>query len=66
LVPEGAFDSVAASLDAAAPHLSEAERAELQAAYLGNLTWKRACDAVEGDFASLPDAIEGTEGAGRR
>jgi hypothetical protein len=58
-IPEGSFDSVAASLVDAAPHLSEPERAALQAAYLGNLTWNRACEAVGIDFASLPNKVGG-------
>jgi hypothetical protein len=43
---------------ASAPHLSAAERDELRAAYLGNLTWETACAAVDLPFASLPDATE--------
>jgi hypothetical protein len=30
-----------------APHLREADREELLSAYLGNLTWRDACDAVD-------------------
>jgi hypothetical protein len=63
LIPEGAFASVAASLDDAAPHLAEAEHAELQAAYLGNMTWSDACAAVSIDPKSLPDTAP-SESAG--
>jgi hypothetical protein len=38
-IEEGRIETVGASLDAAVPHLSDGERAELQAAYLGNITW---------------------------
>jgi hypothetical protein len=49
--------AVAASLDEAAPHLTYAERGELQAAYLGNISWEHACDAVGVRFDSLPDTV---------
>jgi hypothetical protein len=39
-------EALAAALPAAAPHLDADGRAELQAGYLGNLTWLEACDAV--------------------
>jgi hypothetical protein len=49
---------LAQSLPEAAPHLHELERGELHDAYLGNLTWDVACEAV-----GIPgDAL--SEGAG--
>jgi hypothetical protein len=56
-LPEAGLNTVAASLDQAAPYLSDAERGELQAAYLGNITWQQACDAVGVRFDSLPDTV---------
>lgn len=50
-------EDLAASLDDAAPHLSEAERAQLQHAYLGNLTWRQACHAIGVPFDELPDTV---------
>lgn len=44
-IPDAAGD-LESSLPTAAPHLSEAGRAELRAAYLGNLTWASAGRAV--------------------
>jgi len=54
-IAEGAPSAVAASLDEAAPHLDEPERAALQHAYLGNLTWEAACEATGIPFSALPD-----------
>lgn len=45
-LPTGSPEAVAASLPAAAPHLAPDERFELESAYLGNITWREACDAV--------------------
>ena len=42
----GSPEAVAASLAAGAPHLAPDERFELESAYLGNITWRQACDAV--------------------
>ena len=56
-LPEGEPDAVAATLDEAAPHLDEAERAALQHAYLGNLTWEEACAAIGVPFAALPTTV---------
>lgn len=54
---------VAASLDRAAPHCSEHEKAELQAAYLGNITWESACQAIGLDHTTvLPDTVAGRPG----
>jgi hypothetical protein len=50
---------LAAGLDDAAPHVSESERAELQGAYLGNLTWDSACDALGFPPGSLPATTDG-------
>lgn len=53
-IPEASWDAVAASLDLSAPHLNDSERAELQAGYLGNLTWEDACQATGVRFGSFP------------
>jgi hypothetical protein len=42
----GTDDYLERTLAVAAPHLSDGERAELHAAYLGNMTWEQACEAV--------------------
>lgn len=55
-VDGGTGAEVAASLDDAAPHLDDAQRAQLQRAYLGNLTWPDACEAVGITFDELPDS----------
>jgi len=57
LIAEGSIDAVAASVDNAAPHLSKPDRARLEAAYLGNITWRQACNAAGIAFDSLPDAV---------
>jgi hypothetical protein len=44
------------TLHEAAPHLDEQERRELHDAYLGNLTWDDAGDAVGIAHGSLPDS----------
>lgn len=46
-VPAATDEALARSLVDAAPHLDEAGRAALRAAYLGNLTWDAAAAAVE-------------------
>lgn len=51
-------NEVAGSLDDAAPHLCEEERADLQEAYLGNLTWDWACEAIGIPFSALPATTE--------
>ncbi len=56
-IADGTPEAVARSLGDAAPHLSEAEKAELQHAYLGNVTWQQACDTIGIDFALLPNEI---------
>lgn len=45
-VPGGTVDEVAGSLPAAAPHLDDAGRHELAAAYLGNVRWEDALAAL--------------------
>lgn len=42
----GSSEALAASLPAGAPHLAPDERFELESAYLGNITWRQACEAV--------------------
>lgn len=54
---------LAAVLDAAAPHLSDSERADLQVAYLGNLTWDKACAAVGFPLGTLPSATDEIDAA---
>jgi hypothetical protein len=55
--PAGTPDALAASVRDAAPHLDPAQREQLEAAYLGNLTWTDACAATGVDFDALPDRI---------
>jgi hypothetical protein len=55
---DGDVDAVAASLDDAAPHLDDRERAALQASYLGQLTWATVCEALGVDHGGLPDTFE--------
>lgn len=45
-LPEATEEAVRTSLRDAAPHRTEAERAELADGYLGNLTWEQAAAAV--------------------
>ena len=40
------------------------ERVELRHAYLGNVTWADACDAVALALDSLPDTADDAVGAG--
>jgi hypothetical protein len=56
--PDGEWDAVAASLDDAAPHLDDRDRAALQQAYLGQLTWAHVCDALGVEYDSLPDTLD--------
>jgi hypothetical protein len=49
LIDAAGRQAVESSLPDAAPHLDDAERAELLDAYLGNLTWDAACAAVDLD-----------------
>jgi hypothetical protein len=59
VVPEGTSEHLERILPDSAPHLNPSEREELHAAYLGNLTWAAACDAVGLPFESLPDTTAG-------
>lgn len=43
---EGSEDHLASVLATSAPHLDKTAREELRDGYLGNLTWKSACEAV--------------------
>ena len=55
-LPDVTDEHLEGILPDAAPHLDELERRELHDAYLGNLTWDEACDAVGIPRGSLPDA----------
>lgn len=57
-VPEGTDTALEALLPASAPHLSRGDRDELQAHYLGNITWCEACDATGLDCALLPESTD--------
>lgn len=56
-IPQGTPEALGGSLATAAPHLSDLERNDLAAHYLGQLTWRQACDAIGVDFALLPETI---------
>lgn len=60
--PDATDEHLERVLPVAAPHLDELERRELHDAYLGNLTWGEACDAVGVPRGSLPDATAAREG----
>jgi hypothetical protein len=45
-LPQGSDEYLERTLPAGAPHLGMTERDEIRAAYLGNLTWDQARDAV--------------------
>jgi hypothetical protein len=55
-LPDAADEHLERTLPEAAPHLDDLERRELHDAYLGNLTWDDACDAVGIPRGSLSDA----------
>jgi hypothetical protein len=57
-IPEGTNAALHTSLPSAAPHLSDAERRELHAHYLGNITWRSACDATGLEFSLLPESTD--------
>ena len=57
-IDEATPERLAAALDYAEPHLSDGERAELQTAYFGNLTWGEACDALGFPPGSLPQTTD--------
>lgn len=50
---QGADEYLERTLAVAAPHLTDDERAELHAAYLGNMTWEQACEAVGFEYGAL-------------
>jgi hypothetical protein len=62
-LPQAANEHLERTLPEAAPHLDERERRELHDAYLGNLTWDEACDAVGIPRGTPPRAARGTIGA---
>jgi hypothetical protein len=64
-VAEVSDEHLERTLPEAAPHLDELERGELHDAYLGNLTWDDAGDAVGIPHGSLPDPVT-TEQSGNR
>ena len=43
---EGSDEVLTKTLADSAPHLTAGDREQLRNAYLGNLTWRSACDAV--------------------
>jgi hypothetical protein len=53
----GRPEDLARALPDGAPHLDDAGRRQLHDAYLGNLTWDAACEAVGIPFATLPDTV---------
>jgi hypothetical protein len=55
---DGTDSALQAVLPASAPHLAASERQELHAHYLGNITWRQACDATGLDIASLPNSTD--------
>ncbi len=56
-LPEADDERLQRSLRDAAPHLDDLERRELHDAYLGNLTWDAACEAVGIPRGLLSDAV---------
>jgi hypothetical protein len=54
-VAGGGAGQLKQSLPESAPHLNEPKRRDLAAAYLGNLTWRAACEAVGISFDLLPE-----------
>jgi hypothetical protein len=58
LTPEGTDAALDRVLSSGAPHLAAAQRDELHAHYLGNITWPRACDATGLDPAVLPESTD--------
>jgi hypothetical protein len=57
LLAEASDEHLARTLPEAAPHLDELEHRELHDAYLGNLTWDAAGDAVGIPYGSLPGSV---------
>ncbi len=52
---DGSAEALRRALPRAVPHLDQRQQDELGTAYLGNLTWREACAAVELPFDALPD-----------
>jgi hypothetical protein len=65
-LPEAGDEHVERTLAQATPHLDDPERAELHAAYLGNLTWEAACAAVDVSPATLLEEAGAGEGSAQR
>jgi hypothetical protein len=63
-LPEAGDERLERTLPEAAPHVDELERRELHDAYVGNLLWDDACEAVGIPRGSLPDVLAEAE-AGR-
>jgi hypothetical protein len=57
-VAEGTDEELDTVLPASAPRLAAAERDELHAHYLGNITWEQAWLATGLDPRSLPDSTD--------
>ncbi|HEX8102025.1 MAG TPA: hypothetical protein VF533_05410 [Solirubrobacteraceae bacterium] len=57
-IPEGTDEALDGVLADGAAHLSDAERRDLHARYLGNLTWADACAATGVEFSSLPETTD--------
>jgi hypothetical protein len=57
MTEEQAPELSAAELAASTPHLEDAERTALWSRYLGQVTWRDACDALGVDFGRLPDSV---------
>lgn len=55
-IAEGTPAGLASVLPRSAPHLGPEERDELHAHYLGNLTWRQACDATGLPWSVLPES----------
>jgi hypothetical protein len=53
-VPDGDLDAVRAAVAAGAPQLDSGERAQLAAAWLGDLTWEGAAQATGLSLADVP------------
>ncbi len=52
---EGSDHAITQTLAESAPHLALSDQEQLRRAYLGNVTWRAACDAVGVPYEFLPD-----------
>jgi len=52
------YELTSVMIDNSLPHLSADERKNLVSHYLGSTTWKKLCEAINIDFAALPDKTE--------